>query len=127
MNAHVPIALLALAIAVFLGAQIGVVYRASDTVRWQIANLEKQEGDLKAAQKQVDDLVEQRAELVREADRIGQQYNALLNDVLELAREDPEVEAVARKWGIQRKATPPAAESPPAPEPAPNAGDAPVH
>jgi len=127
MNLHLPIALLGLAIAIFLGAQIGAVDRGSETLRWQLSNLEKQESNLKTAQKQFDDLIKQREELVKQAGQIGQQYNALLNDVLDLAREDSEVQALVQKWGIQRK-TAPAAEAAPgsAPEPAPAEGSAPL-
>jgi hypothetical protein len=112
VNVHLPIALLSLAIAIFLGTQIGGAYRASETACWQLANLEKQTEDLNAARKHLDELIQERAVLVQQSGQIQQQYNALLNDVLELAAADEDAKKVVQKWGIQRQ-RPPAAESAP--------------
>ena len=109
MNAHLPVTLLSLAIAVFLGAQIGAVHRASETARWQLANLAKQTEDLNAARQKLDELIQQRAVLVQQSSQIQQQYNALLSDVIELAAADEDAKKVVLKWGIQRQSAPAAA------------------
>ena len=122
MSPHLPLALLALAIAVFLGTQITSVQRGSETVRWQLTNLEKQKSNLETAQKQLEDLIKERDALVQQAASVQQQYNSLLNDVLDLAREDAGAQAVVQKWGIKRQ-TASAAEPKPEAE-APSGADA---
>ena len=113
LNLHLPVALLALSVAIFFGAQLATVNRSGKTMRWQLNNLDKQNANLKEAQKQFADLLRKREELVKQSSQVQQQYTALLNDVLDLAKDDADAKTVVEKWGIQRQ-TPPAAEAKPA-------------
>ena len=115
MNLHLPLALLALAIAIFLGAQIASVNQSGKTMRWQLANYDKQNSNLKDAQTQFAELLRKREELVKQSSQVQQQYTALFNDVLDLAKDDADAKTVVDKWGIQRQPNPPAGGAPPAP------------
>ena len=101
---HLPFTLLALAIAVFLGAQITSVNRSGKTMRWQLANLDQQAANIQEAQKRLASLIQQREDLVKQSAQVQQQYTALFNEVLDLAKDDEDAKAVVQKWGIQKQA-----------------------
>jgi hypothetical protein len=63
---------------------------------------------LKEGQKQLGDLVSQREDSVKQAQAVQQQYNALLNDVMELAKTDADAQKIIEKWKIQRTEPAPA-------------------
>ena len=109
MSVHVPITLLALAIAVFLGAQIGAASRNGKTSQWQLGNLAKQKTNLEEAQKRQAEELVRREERVKQADQIQSQYMAIFNDVLELSKDDDDAKRIVQKWGIQRQGPPPGA------------------
>lgn len=110
ISIHVPLMLVALSIAVFLAAQIGAVNRSGKTMEWQLGNLDKQIENLKEAKKQLAELITQRDDLVKQSAQVQQQYTSLLNDVLDLAKDDGDAKKVVEKWGIQRQ-QPPAGEA----------------
>ena len=60
VSVHLPLTVLALAIAVFLGAQIMSVKRSGQTMTWQLSNLDKQNANLKDAQKNFAELIKKR-------------------------------------------------------------------
>ncbi len=96
--------LLALAAAVFLGAQLGAVQRGSETMRWQQANSDKQIESLKDSKKRFAEAIVKRDEQVKQAGQVQTQYIALFNDILELSKTDEDAKKVVQKWGIQRQA-----------------------
>jgi septal ring factor EnvC (AmiA/AmiB activator) len=104
ISVHLPLTVLALAIAVFLGAQIMSVKRSGQTMTWQLSNLDKQNANLKDAQKNFADLIKKREETVNHSLQIQKQYTALFNEVLELSKDDADAKTVVQKWGIQRQA-----------------------
>ncbi len=106
MNFHLPITLLALAAAVFFGAQIGAVNRGAKTIKWQLENMDKQIANLKDAKKQHDELITKRGDLVKQSSAVQAQYTSLLNDVMDLAKTDADAKKIVEKWGIQRQAPP---------------------
>lgn len=112
LTLHVPFALLALAIAIFLAAQITSVNRSGKTMRWQLSNLDQQNTNLQEAQKKVAKLIEEREVLAKQSAQVQQQYTALFNEVLDLANEDEDAKAVVQKWGIQKQTPPTSAPSP---------------
>jgi septal ring factor EnvC (AmiA/AmiB activator) len=114
MNLHLPLALFALAIAIFFAAQISTVNRSGKTMRWQLANFDKQNSNLKDAQKQFAELLQAREKLVKQSGQVQEQYTALFNDVLDLAKDDADAKTVVEKWGIQRQPNPPAGGAAPA-------------
>lgn len=109
-------AIFAAAGAVFIGAQIGAVNRGTSTIKWQLANADKQLQNLADAKKQFADLIVKRDELVKQSGEIQKNYTNLLNDVLDLAKDDKDAQAVVQKYGIQRQTPPADAKSDAKPE-----------
>ena len=120
MNFHLPITLLAVAAAVFLGAQIGAVNRGAKTIKWQLASMDKQITNLKDAKKQLDELIAKRGDLVKQSSAVQAQYTALLNEVMDLSKTDADAKKIVEKWGIQRQ-VPPEGTAPAAGETKPDA------
>lgn len=106
MSVHLPLGLLATSIAIFFWSQLGATNQGKDTLRLQLGNLDKQNEQLKDAQKQFADALVKRDELVKQSSQIQQQYTALLNDVLELSAGDADAKRIVEKWKIQRNAPP---------------------
>lgn len=121
-SAHLPLTLLSLAIAIFLGAQVAGATQAAKTIRWQLGNLDKQIENFKDAQKQYAEQIAKREELVKQSGLVQSQYTSLLNEVIELAKDDEDSQKVVQKWNIQRSQPPAKAEgeaATPAPAAAP--------
>jgi hypothetical protein len=106
LSVHIPVTLLALAIAVFFASQIGAATRSLDTMNWQSDNYTKQIKQLEDGEKQLTELVEKRKELVGQSQKVQEQYTALLKDVLDLAKSDADAKEVVEKWKIQQAAPP---------------------
>jgi peptidoglycan hydrolase CwlO-like protein len=121
LSVHIPVTLLSLAIAVFMASQIGAASRTSETIKWQLSNLDKGMTELKAAEKQLDDLSKQAEPLMVQVKKLQENYTNLFKDVLELAKTDKDAQAVVEKWKIQSNepAPAPAGGAAPAPAPAP--------
>jgi flagellar biosynthesis/type III secretory pathway M-ring protein FliF/YscJ len=104
LSVHIPITLLALAIAVFFASQIGAATRNLDTMNWQSENYDKQSKQLEDGEKQLTELFEKRKEVVGQSQKVQEQYTALLKDVLELSKTDKDAAEVVEKWKIQQAA-----------------------
>jgi septal ring factor EnvC (AmiA/AmiB activator) len=124
VSVHLPLTVLALAIAVFLGAQIMSVKRSGQTMTWQLSNLDKQNANLKEAQKNFAELIKKREETVNQSLQIQKQYTALFNEVLELSKDDADAKTVVQKWGIQRQANQESGAAPASAAPASAEGNA---
>ena len=111
-NAHTSIALLALAFAIFLAAQIGAVGEQKKLLSWQITNAKTQEDNLVKAEKQLKDLAVQREGQVKQSQELQNKFQSILNDLMELAKDDKDAKEVVEAWKIQRTA--PAAPAAPA-------------
>jgi flagellar biosynthesis/type III secretory pathway M-ring protein FliF/YscJ len=111
ISVHIPVTMLALAIAVFFASQIGAATRSLDTMNWQGENYDKQFKQLEESEKQLIELVKQREELVGQSKKVQEQYTALLKDVLELSKTDNDAAEVVKKWNIQQGAPAPGSES----------------
>src|SRR5882757_7679836 len=90
MSVHLPVGLLSISIAIFIASQIGAASRVKDTMNWQLENLEKQSAQLKDARKNLESAFTKRDDLVKQAAVVQQQYQALLTDVLDLSKSDPD-------------------------------------
>jgi hypothetical protein len=112
MSVHLPLSLLAIAAAIFLGAQVGAVHQSNKTMQWQLENLDKQNANLKEAQKQLAAAITARDELVKQSGQVQQQYTAVFTDLLELAKNDADAAKIVNKYKIQLTA--PAATAEPA-------------
>jgi len=104
MSVHLPVGLLSLSIAIFIASQIGAANRVKDTMNWQLESLEKQSAQLKDAKKQFEVQLNKRDDQVKQAAAIQQQYQALLNDVLDLSKSDPDAAKIVEKYKVQRAA-----------------------
>ena len=124
VSVHLPLTVLALAIAVFLGAQIMSVKRSGQTMTWQLSNLDKQNANLKEAQKNFAELIKKREETVNQSLQIQKQYTALFNEVLELSKDDADAKTVVQNWGIQRQANQDSGAAPASAAPASAEGNA---
>ena len=119
-NIHLPLALLALAFAIFLFAQISSLGQNGRSMRWQTENLDRQIGSLVESEKNLGNLVKQREALVEQSQQVQARYTEMLTDLIKLAETDSDARAVVEKYKIQRQqnqqANPSAAEtSQPAP------------
>ena len=119
-NIHLPLALLALAFAIFLFAQISSLGQNGRSMRWQTENLDRQIGSLVESEKNLGNLVKQREALVEQSQQVQARYTEMLTDLIKLAETDSDARAVVEKYKIQRQqnqqATPSATEtSQPAP------------
>jgi dsDNA-specific endonuclease/ATPase MutS2 len=104
LSIHVPAGLLALAVALFLVAQLASVSQGSKALGWQITSTETQITNLEDTEKQLLTLLSEREALVKQADQVKGQYVALLNDVLELAKTDEDARKIVEKWNIRQQA-----------------------
>ena len=115
-NIHLPLALLALAFAIFLFAQISSLGQNGRSMRWQTENLDRQIGSLVESEKNLGNLVKQREALVEQSQQVQARYTEMLTDLIKLAETDSDARAVVEKYKIQRQqnqqATPSAAETP---------------
>ncbi len=101
VSLHVPLTLLALAAALFLGAQISAMNRSAQTMSWQRGNLDKQADELGKAKAQLDELIKQRDESVTQAAQVQEQFTVFLREVIELAKTDEDSRKVVEKWQIK--------------------------
>src|SRR4051812_39175027 len=110
ISVHLPVAILALAIAVFIFAQQRGTAAQSDYLRWQRTNLDKQQTQLVEMEKQMKDAFVQREPAVKQALEIQSVFQNILSDVLRLADEgDQDSKDIVAQWKIQRPAPAPAA------------------
>jgi hypothetical protein len=114
LSVHVPVTLLSLALATFFASQIGAASRGQETINWQLENLEKQLVSIRDGQKQLTELITKREDLVKQSGAVQEQYTKLFNDVLDLAKADPDAAKVVEKYRIQR--TQPTEGTAPAPD-----------
>ena len=115
-NIHFPLALLALAFAIFLFAQISSLGQNGRSMRWQTENLDRQIGSLVESEKNLGNLVKQREALVEQSQQVQARYTEMLTDLIKLSETDADARAVVDKYKIQRQqgqqATPSAAATP---------------
>jgi predicted transcriptional regulator len=106
ISIHVPVAILAGAVAIYFGVQIRNTSKQTEIMRWQLGNLDKQAENLKNAQKQYSDALVRSEDTVKQADQIQKQYVDLFNDLLDLAKDDKDAKEVVDKFGIKRTDAP---------------------
>src|SRR5829696_3376471 len=92
LSVHVPLTFLLLAMSVFFAAQIGAANRSTSTIKWQIENYEKQINLLAEGDKSLKEQIEKNKALVEQSTKVQEQYTALLNDVLDLAKTDKDAQ-----------------------------------
>lgn len=119
-NAQLPLALIAVTIAILLASQIGAAKQSANFMKFQRDNLDKQITQMEALDKQAAEAITQRETVVKQAGEIQNQLQALLNELLDVAEKDKDKDAqeIIGKWKVQRNQPPggvPAATPAPAP------------
>ena len=112
---HIPFAILALAIAVWFASQIGASNKSTEIMHWQRETLEKQIASMKDLEKQGVETFEKRGALVQQSVQLKKQLETLVNDLLDLAKDDADAKQIVEKWKIQRAPAPAATEEKKAP------------
>jgi hypothetical protein len=110
-NIHLPAAILALAVCVFLFTQISNLGQASRSITWQSGNLDRQLTSLAEQESRFNELIKQRETLVQQSQQVQTRYTDMLNDLLTIADSDEDARAVVDKYRIQRQQKPDAEAS----------------
>ncbi|MFM8716706.1 MAG: hypothetical protein ACKOHM_08985 [Spartobacteria bacterium] len=100
---HLPLALLAVAFAIFLFAQISSLGQNGRSMRWQAENLDRQIASLVESEKNLGNLIKQREALVQQSQQVQARYTEMLTDLINLADTDADALAVVDKYKIQRQ------------------------
>ena len=118
---------LALAALVFLGAQTRLAVMERPMLEGQNSFLTQRLSGMKTTELQTDDALKSRDEQIKRAQDTETRYAAMLTELLELSKVDPDARAITQKWKIQ-SAPPAAAESnSTAPSPASQTRPAEIH
>lgn len=110
-NPLLPLALIACTIAILLVSQIGASKQSTSVMKWQSETLEKQITNLQTADKQAAEAIKNREPVVKQSGELQNQLQTLLNEVLDLAKDDKDAQEIIKKWQVQRSA-PPAGAAP---------------
>jgi uncharacterized protein HemX len=116
LSVHIPVALLGLALSVFLFVQIRQNSATSETLRTNITTAEENQKTLKDNEKRMKEMNAKNAPVMQQAKALFEEQQKFLNAVLELAKTDDNAKKVVAAHGIQKNATDEAA---PAATPAP--------
>src|SRR4051812_47301593 len=101
ISVHLPVAILSLALAVFIFAQQRGTAAQSDYLRWQRENLSKQQTQLLELEKQMKDAFVQREPAVKQSIEVQSVFQNILSDVLRLAEEgDKDSQEIVAAWKI---------------------------
>jgi hypothetical protein len=102
ISLHTPIALVALALSVLFFSQIKGVGTATETMRWQSDNADKQIFALKDNRERLARGIEERKPLVAQSEQTQKQFTDLMKDVDELARGgDKDAKTIIDGYGIK--------------------------
>jgi len=102
ISLHVPVALVALALSVLFFSQIKGVGTATDTMKWQSANADKQIAALKDNKEKLAKAVEERKPLVAQSESLQKTFTDLMKDVNDLAvKGDEDAKKIIVGYGIK--------------------------
>ncbi|MEI7823594.1 MAG: hypothetical protein WCK55_22015 [Verrucomicrobiota bacterium] len=94
VSIHTPIALVALALSVLFFSQIKSLGNATETVKWQSNNVDKQIASYKDANEKLLKAIAERAPAVKESSSLQMRFGKLIKKVNELSKGDEKDEAV---------------------------------
>lgn len=106
--------LLSLAACVVLGAQLHVASIEKPLFNAQLNYSAQRLTAVRNTQQQTDEAIKTRDEQIKLSAELEVKYAALLTDLLELAKTDPDARALVVKWKMQQQGQPPLTESRPA-------------
>jgi len=96
---------LAVAFVLFLFSQILALRQTASAMTWRVETLDRQAVTLKGVRNNAADLLKQRQGLFEETQRVSNNYNAFLTELLKLAETDRDARSVVEKFNI-KNATP---------------------
>lgn len=99
----ITLAVIGLAIVLFISAQLRVVAIERPMLEAQLNASAQRLTATKAAQVQADEALQKREEQVKALAETEAKYAALLTELIELARLDPDARAITQKWKIQQQ------------------------
>jgi glutamate mutase epsilon subunit len=112
ISVHVPIALVALALAVLFYSQIKGVSTASETMRWQSTTADKQIETLKKNKELLAKATEERKPLVNQSEELQKKFTEMMKDVNALSEKgDPDAKKIIVGYGIKVADNPAAADA----------------
>jgi predicted transcriptional regulator len=94
VSIHTPIALVALALSVLFFSQIKSLGNATETVKWQSNNVDKQIASYKDANEKLLKAIAERAPAVKESSSLQMRFGKLIKKVNELSKGDEKDETV---------------------------------
>jgi predicted transcriptional regulator len=111
VSIHVPVALVALALSVLFFSQIKGVGTATETMKWQSGNADKQIATLKDNREKLAKAIDERKPLVKTSEETQKKFTDLMKDVNDAAKAgDEDAIKIIKGYGIQIADTPPAPE-----------------
>jgi hypothetical protein len=113
------VALWAVAGIVLLAGQLSVALIEQPHTAAQLTYAAQRLTAVKTTQTQTDEAIEKREQQIKRASALETQYAALLTDLLEIAKVDPDARTITQKWKIQQQGQSQVQEqaSKPSPEP----------
>lgn len=97
----ITLGVLAVAGVVLVGAQLRWVSNEKAIMDRQLSMLADRSNAAKNAKKEAEELVQRREEQIKLAKETEVKYAALLSDLLELSKTDPDARQITLKWKIQ--------------------------
>lgn len=102
ISVHVPVALVALSLAVLFFSQIKGVGTASDTMKWQSTNADKQITQLKDSKEKLAKAIEDRKPLVAQSETLQKTFTDMMKEVNDLANKgDEDAKKIIVGYGIK--------------------------
>lgn len=102
ISVYTPVALVALALSVLFFSQIKGVGTATENMRWQSSNADKQIFALKDNRERLARAIEERRPLVAQSEQTQKQFTDLMKEVDELARGgDKDAKTIIDGYGIK--------------------------
>lgn len=113
ISVHVPVALVALALSVLFFSQIKGVGMATESMKWQSSNADKQIVALKDNREKLAKAIEERKPLVATSEDTQKKFTELMKDVNDLAiGGDEDAKKIIIGYGIKIADNPAAAGEP---------------
>ena len=102
ISIHVPVALVALALALLFFSQIKGVGTATETMKWQSANADKQTVQLKANKEILAKAIEERKPLVIQSETLQKTFTEMMKEVNDLMlKGDEDAKKIIDGYGIK--------------------------
>ena len=102
ISVHVPVALVALALAVLFFSKIKGVGTATETMKWQSTNADKQIVALRDNKEKLAKAVEDRKPLVTQSETLQKTFTEMMKEVNDLAvKGDEDAKKIIAGYGIK--------------------------